>query len=265
MAPASSKTAALVSLALCLVAGTVFALALRSRGVIPSIQAGDHGALMNAQLGGDDTDELAAGKLLIASRELRDPNFAEAVILLVGFEDDGAVGLILNRQAKAPLGRWFPEHRQAKGMTEPVYAGGPVQKDSIMALVRSREKQDEAERICAGVYLISNRELLDKTVAAGTQPGAFRAYAGYAGWGPSQLEAEVDAGAWHLFPADANTIFDSDPDSEWSRLIRRVEVRVARASPSQGSGNFCVRQQKLLETTCRVERRGRRRLASRET
>jgi putative transcriptional regulator len=255
MGPGSSKTVSLLSMAFCLAAGIALALALRPHRALRPSQNNNRGPVIETQqLGDADPDDLAAGKLLIASRDLRDPNFAEAVILIVGFEDDGALGLVLNRPTKVSLGRVFPEHRQAKGMTEPVYAGGPVERTGIMALLRSREKQEESERICAGVYFISNREVLEKTVAAGTQANAFRAYAGYAGWGPNQLEEEVDAGAWHLFPADANSIFDSDPDSQWSRLINRVEVRIARSLPPQRLGNFCARQQNFLETTYRFQR-----------
>ncbi len=101
-------------------------------------------------------NELATGKLLVARRSLQDPNFAETVILLVEHSDDeGTVGLILNRQTKIPLSRLSKELEGAKGRTEPLFLGGPVQTEGVMALVRSRAKLEEAKHVLADIYMIS--------------------------------------------------------------------------------------------------------------
>jgi putative AlgH/UPF0301 family transcriptional regulator len=78
------------------------------------------------------------------------------------------------------------------------------------------------------VYLISDKDLLEKTLAAKAQPDMFHVFLGYAGWGPGQLEHEIELNAWHIVPADAASVFDADPDSVWLRLIRRTELRIAR-------------------------------------
>src|SRR5947208_5720520 len=90
------------------------------------------------------TKELGAGKILVASRDLSDPNFAETVVLLVHYDEEGVLGLILNRRTEVPISRLFRELR-AKGRTDPVYAGGPVRKTAVLALLRSDHKPEEAE------------------------------------------------------------------------------------------------------------------------
>ena len=139
------------------------------------------------------------------------------------------MGLVLNRRTKIPLARVFQELSAAKSRSDPAYLGGPVSRTGILALLRARAKPEDARLVFADVYLISTKPLLEKTLAAGTESGEFRVYLGYAGWGRGQLEREVDLGAWFIFRGDPGTVFDPDPDSMWSRLIRRTEMQVARA------------------------------------
>jgi putative transcriptional regulator len=68
---------------------------------------------------------------------------------------------------------------------------------------------------------------MQKTLQSSPGPENFRLYAGYAGWAPDQLEEEVDVGAWHIFPGDANIVFDADPDSLWMRMIKKSETEIA--------------------------------------
>jgi putative AlgH/UPF0301 family transcriptional regulator len=174
------------------------------------------------------TDDLAVGKFLVASRDLGDPNFAKTVILLVHYtEDQGAVGLVVNRATDVPISRVFQDFKEAKSRTDPVYVGGPVELNSVMALLRTASKPGNATRVFGDVYLISNKDQLRATMASAAESNVFHAYVGYAGWGAGQLEHEVDLGAWHIMPADAATVFHSDPDSVWPRLIRRTETQVA--------------------------------------
>jgi putative transcriptional regulator len=175
------------------------------------------------------TGDLAVGKFLVASRDLGDPNFARTVILLVHYtEDQGAVGLVVNRATDVPISRVFQDLKEAKGRTDPVYVGGPVELNSVLALLKTASKPENAVRVFGDVYLISNKDLLKATLASGTEASVFHAYVGYAGWGPGQLEHEVDLGAWHIMAADAATVFHADPDSVWPRLIGRTETQVAR-------------------------------------
>jgi putative transcriptional regulator len=174
------------------------------------------------------TNDLAVGKFLVASRDLGDPNFAKTVILLVHFkEDQGAVGLVVNRATDVPISRVFQDLKEAKSRIDPVYVGGPVELNSVMALLKTASKPANSTRVFNDIYLISNKDLLRATMASAAESSVFHAYVGYAGWGAGQLEHEVDLGAWHIMPADAATVFHSDPDSVWPRLIRRTETQVA--------------------------------------
>jgi putative transcriptional regulator len=176
--------------------------------------------------------DLAAGRFLVASRELGDPNFAETVVLLVRYgEQDGAMGLIVNRRSDLPLSRVFQDLKVAKGNADPVYMGGPVEPGVVLALLRSASPPEEAQLVFGGVYLVSSKALLEKTLAAKAEPSSFHVYLGYAGWGPGQLEHEVELGGWQVLPAAPAEVFHADPDSVWPRLIKRTEQRIARAAP----------------------------------
>ena len=177
------------------------------------------------------SDDLAVGRFLVASRDLGDPNFAQTVILLVHVsEAEGAVGLVVNRRSDVPISRVLENMKEAKGRTDPVYVGGPVDLNSVLALLKSASKLDEASHVFGDVYLISNKEHLQKTMASGADASVFHAYVGYAGWGPGQLQHEVGLGAWHIMAANSADVFHSDPDSVWQRLVRRTETQIARAT-----------------------------------
>jgi putative AlgH/UPF0301 family transcriptional regulator len=180
--------------------------------------------------------DLGAGKLLVASRELPDPNFAKTVILLVQYDGDGVVGLILNRRSKVPISRMLGEVAGAKSRTDPIYAGGPVGRTEVLAL--ARRSSGDAKRVFGDVFLVSSREDIEKTFATATDADAIHVYLGYSGWTQPQLDNELDLGAWYIFPGNAKAVFDSDPDSLWDRLIRSTELRIA----SRGAaGNFRLR------------------------
>src|SRR5216684_4224926 len=133
------------------------------------------------------THALATGKFLVASRDLLDPNFAETVVLLVRYEEDGVLGLIINRRTKVPIARVFPELPESvKGRSDPLYTGGPVARTMALALLRSRARLEGTEPVFADVSLVSSKSLLQKTVVAGTGPSTFRLYAGYSGWTAKQ-------------------------------------------------------------------------------
>lgn len=171
--------------------------------------------------------DLAAGKLLVASRDLPDPNFAKTVVLLVDYDEEGVLGLILNRRSKVPISRVLDEVAGAKGRTDPVYAGGPVGRAGVLALVRSRRPPGDARRVLGDVFLASSREALEKTLASEAESDTLHVYLGYSGWTKAQLEHELDLGAWYVFQGSVRAVFDADPESLWERLIRETELRIA--------------------------------------
>ncbi len=187
------------------------------------------------------TNELAAGRFLVASRALGDPNFAQSVVLLLQYDAErGAMGLIVNRRSDVPLARLFEDLKEAKGRSDTVYMGGPVELTNVLALLKSSSKPEDAKRVFGDVYLVNSKTQLQKTLAAGVDASAFHVYVGYAGWGPAQLEHEVDLGAWHILAADAGNLFSADPDSVWQKLIRRTEMQIAHSERSVSSGSTSV-------------------------
>jgi putative transcriptional regulator len=172
-------------------------------------------------------EDLATGKLLVMPRDSSDPNFAKSVVLLVEYGDDGAVGLIINRQTTVPLSRALPELKGADTHSEPVYAGGPVGRDAILALLQSNTEPTDAEPVFGKLYLVSSRHGLESALAGGAGPSDLHIYVGYCGWGPGQLESEVRRGSWYIFDGRQEAVFDSDPSTLWSRMIARTEMRIA--------------------------------------
>lgn len=176
------------------------------------------------------SEDLGVGKILVASRDLGDPNFAKTVILLVRYDEDkGGVGLVINKRTDVPISKVFEDLKEARGRNDPVYVGGPVELNTVMALLKTASKPEGATRVFGDVYLISDKDLLTHTLASSAEAAVFHTYVGYAGWGAGQLEHEVDLGAWHIMPGDSATVFHADPDSVWPRLIRRTETQIARA------------------------------------
>lgn len=174
--------------------------------------------------------DLGIGKLLVASRGLGDPHFAGTVILLVHYDENGVVGLFLNRRTDVPLSQVL-DLKAAKDRSDPVYLGGPVGPSAVFALFESSAKMEKAENIFGGVYLISDKALFEQTISARPDPGVFHVYLGYAGWTQDQLRTEAQLGAWFVFPAEAAKVFNSDPDSLWLQMIQKTELQLAKTEP----------------------------------
>jgi putative AlgH/UPF0301 family transcriptional regulator len=176
--------------------------------------------------------DLGAGKLLVASRGLADPYFAKTVVLLIHYDAEGAVGLILNRRTDVPLSRVLEGLEVAKHRSDPVYLGGPVETPAVFALLQSPAKVEGAQHIFGAVYLVSTKTLFEQTISARPDPSSFHVYLGSAGWTNNQLRKEVELGAWFIFRADAGTVFDSDPDSLWPQMIQKTELKLAGSGPA---------------------------------
>jgi len=180
-----------------------------------------------------DVEALAVGKLLVASRELGDPIFAKTVILLVRYDAQGVLGLVLNRRTKLPLSRVLEDFQAAKDRSDPVYLGGPVEVPAAFALFKSPAKIEGAEHVFGAIYLISGKTLFEQTLSTRPDPSVFHVYLGYAGWTEAQLRKEVELGAWLIFPGEAGTVFNADPDSLWSQMIRKTEQKLATDKPAE--------------------------------
>lgn len=171
----------------------------------------------------------ARGMFLIASRGLSDPNFSESVVLLLEYDDNGALGLIVNRPTHVTLTDLLPEVDELKERADVVYLGGPVSKNHIVLLMRSPQHPGQSGRVFADTYVSSSMETLKQIVTDGAEVGAFHAYVGYSGWGPGQLDNELSRGDWHVTPADESMVFDRASEEIWPELIEKNSGRWVRA------------------------------------
>jgi putative transcriptional regulator len=160
------------------------------------------------------------GQLLIAAPALLDPNFKQAVLLLVQHNDEGALGLILNRPTTTPIKKIWPQISESECKSEQhLQAGGPVQGPLLAMHTNPAWSEDE---VFDGVYITSDREHLDHLLAKGEEP--MRLYAGYAGWGGGQLEREIEEGAWLSANPTYDHIFQTHRNL-WEKLIKQISGR----------------------------------------
>jgi putative transcriptional regulator len=172
-------------------------------------------------------EDLGVGKLLVARRDAPDPIFAETVILLVRYQRSGTVGLVINRRTKVAIAKTLKELNGAKRRSEPVYLGGPVETDSVLALLHANVMPEGPVHVSGKVYLVTAKSLLEKTLAGGARATELRVYLGYCGWSNGQLEREVRQGVWDVFSSNADLAFDPEPNTLWTRLIAREEQNIA--------------------------------------
>lgn len=175
--------------------------------------------------------ELGAGKLLVAARNLPDPNFTDTVVFLVQHSAEGAAGVVINRPSGIPVSRALPNVVAGTGAGATTFIGGPVSQQDVLAL--SRTACAACPLVARDVYLVNSADALKERLTAGADERQLRVYLGYAGWGAGQLEMETRRGGWRVLDADARVVFDPDPETLWRRLIRRTEGVLAqwRESP----------------------------------
>ena len=175
-------------------------------------------------------EQLRPGKLLVAQRDSMDTNFSETVILLVDYNEQGAFGLILNRKTKVSVMEGLPQLRGAEEYVGSVYLGGPVQLNSVMALLHDKVEPFPSKRVFGEVYLVARKVELEAAIKAGARNDDLRLYVGYSGWGPGQLDNEVNRGDWFNFDATEKLVFAADPATVWPTLIEQTDLRTAQAS-----------------------------------
>lgn len=175
------------------------------------------------------TRAIKKGMLLVAHPSLMDPNFQQTVVLVCEHGAEGTLGVIINRPTEVPLSEALPNVSVLKGTSYVLFAGGPVQPDGILMLFRVADAPDRLRKILDRVYLGLNREILERVITDPHPPETFRAYAGYAGWAPGQVEFEMAMGSWAVIPADPSSIFDKAPETLWAEMVEAIQApRVIR-------------------------------------
>ena len=162
----------------------------------------------------DDAKPLTA--ILITARgELRDPFFANSVVLVMNNLGPAPLGVVINRPTPLPVARLFPGLKRLAPLRDRVYFGGPVELESVWFLFRAGKPPEQAVRACNGVYLSASRELLLRLLERDKPMEGLRIFIGHAGWGPGQLEAEIARGDWTLARAEPQTIFGNRSEHPW--------------------------------------------------
>jgi putative transcriptional regulator len=168
--------------------------------------------------------ESLRGRLLVAAPTLTDPNFSRTVVLVTEHTDDGAMGVVLNRPSEMEVDETVPELSELAGDAAVIFHGGPVQPEALLVLAEFRDRSAAAAIVVADVGLVSADSETDELVAATRRA---RVFAGYAGWGPGQLEAEVEEGAWIVEPPVPGELFATDHGGLWSAVLERKGGRFA--------------------------------------
>ena len=171
--------------------------------------------------------------LLLSMPQLQDPNFARTVVLLCEYTPDGAFGLVLNRPtnvAASEMVRLDPP--VVGGNNIPLWIGGPVEPQRGWILLGD-EPHTEFKLIREGLYLSTSPTLLRHVLEASPAPRA-RVLAGYAGWGPGQLDAELAQSAWLMADVDLDIVFDVAADVMWETAIRRLGADPSSLTTSHG-------------------------------
>lgn len=171
----------------------------------------------------------ASGIFLVATDELRDPNFRETVVLVTQPRRGGPFGVIINRPLNRRLSEIFPEIEALKSKKDVVHFGGPVARQGLVFLVRASKPPLRATHVLKDVYITADPREVDELLKRSNPTRGLRVYAGHSGWAPGQLQNEITRGGWHVLPADAKTVFEKDAATIWPELSRRAALRKARA------------------------------------
>jgi len=162
--------------------------------------------------------ESLRGQLLVAGPTLLDPNFRRTVVLVCEHSEEGALGLIVNRATSLEAAEAVPELAEILGDGARLWSGGPVQPQSIVLLADFDEEPEETLMVVGAVGLVlQGADLEDLDLG----PRGARAFLGYAGWGPGQLESELERDDWIVVEAEPDDAFADDADGLWARVLAR--------------------------------------------
>ncbi len=166
----------------------------------------------------------AKGKLLVATEVVQGEVFARTVILLLHYDEHGAMGIVVNRPTDIDPGEIVDGVEALSAYSGTLYWGGPVQMSSLRALLRTDAPPKGAEAIVGSVHLVPiDDTLMDPPVDL----ASLRFYSGYAGWGAGQLDREMARGSWRVVPALDEYVFAEEPRTLWKRLSPPREHRAA--------------------------------------
>ena len=176
------------------------------------------------------------GRFLVSEPFMSDANFQRTVVLLVEHNVEGSLGFVLNRQLNVSLPEMVGE-LPIPGAK--VFLGGPVE-NTTLHYVHRRADLPESRSVAEGVYWSGNYELLQEWARLGTlDPSEILFFVGYSGWGPGQLDSELDRKSWIVAPENGALVFDNEPDNLWRSVLHSLgdRFRIISNYPSDPSLN----------------------------
>jgi len=155
---------------------------------------------------------------------MRDSNFSETVVLLLEYDETGALGLIINWPTEMAANHVLPDIEGLAENQHRVFIGGPVQRGQITLLVQANEAPGDARHVFADIYFSGSGDLLRQLASEADSDKQFRLYLGFAGWAAGQMDAELARGGWRVLPGEPSLVFDPAPETVWSELVERSAV-----------------------------------------
>jgi putative transcriptional regulator len=185
----------------------------------------------------DNPTPYLTGQLLVAMPQMRDPRFARSVIYMCAHSADGAMGLVVNRRVGSitfdDLLKQLNIGPNKRNDEIRIHFGGPVEQGRGFVLHSSDYLQSGSLRVDDHVALTATLDIL-KEMAAGGGPRKSLLALGYAGWGPGQLDAEIQANGWLSVSSDEALVFDADLDHKWERAIGKIGIDFSMLSGEAG-------------------------------
>ena len=184
-----------------------------------------------------ESQDSLCNQLLIAMPGMLDPNFSSTVTLVCEHNDEGALGIVINRPLNMKLEGLFEQldvSNPVKSVADhPVLNGGPVAKERGFVLHNPCTEYESSVAVSNEVHLTLSRDVIDE-MAAGSGPDKSLVALGYAGWEPGQLEAEMLSNTWLTVPASPDVIFDVPFAERWSVAAGTLGIDISQISPDAG-------------------------------
>ncbi|WP_130798261.1 YqgE/AlgH family protein [Streptomyces otsuchiensis] len=165
------------------------------------------------------TDVSTTGRLLVAATALTDPSFRRSVVLVLQHDEDGAIGVVLNRPGDTPVSELLEKWAPLAGEPAVAFSGGPVALDAVLALAVVPRGAPLGWRRVSGAIGIVDLDAPPAVLADAVR--SLRVFVGYAGWGAGQLEEELEEGAWYVVDAEPGDLCVEDPTPLWRSVLRR--------------------------------------------
>jgi putative transcriptional regulator len=162
--------------------------------------------------------------ILVAKPALRDRLYGATILITKPIGNGQHIGFIVNRPTPVTLGKLFPDHGPSQKVTDPVYLGGPVNTETLFALVQRKSNPGaNSLQLTPDLYLVTERNLVDRIIESEADHARF--YAGLVLWAPGELRSEIDRGFWYVQDADVSLVLRKSTAGMWEELVRQMQQK----------------------------------------